>query len=86
MRLSSAVLGNPGDGRSGMVFRAVVHVMEAAIKKCRSAAGFCKLLAALSRGTNRDFISARTCQDRRKLFVPAVASREILGVPYINRP
>ena len=27
------VLGNPGDGRSGIVFRAVVHFMEAASKK-----------------------------------------------------
>ena len=26
---------------------------------------------------------ARTCQDRRKLFVPVVAGREVLGVPYI---
>ena len=42
------VLDNPGDGRSGMVFHAVVHLMEAASKKCLSAAGFCKLLAALS--------------------------------------
>ena len=34
MRSNSAVLGNPGDGRSGMVFCAVVHFMEAASKKC----------------------------------------------------
>ena len=33
MRSSSEVLGNPCDGRSGMVFRAVVHFMEAASKK-----------------------------------------------------
>ena len=37
-----------GDGRSGVVHRAVVHFMEAASKKCWSAAGLCKLLAALS--------------------------------------
>ena len=86
MRSSSAVLGNPGDGRSGMKFHAVVHFMEAASKKCLSAAGFCKLLATLSRRTNRGLTSARTCQDRRKLFVPAVAGREMLGVPYIDRP
>ena len=60
--------------------------MEAACKKCWSAACFCKLLATLSRGTNRGLTPARTCQDRRKLFVPAVAGREMLGVPYINRP
>ena len=60
--------------------------MEAASKKCLSAAGFCKLLATLSRGTNRGLTPARTCQDRRKLFVPAVAGREMLGVPYIDRP
>ena len=60
--------------------------MEAACKKCWSAAGFCKLLATLSRGTNRGLTPARTCQDRRKLFVPAVAGREMLGVPYTNRP
>ena len=72
MRSSSAVLGNPGDGRSGMVFRAVVHFM--------------KLLAALSRGTNIGLTPTRTCQDRRTLFVPAGAGREMLGVPYINRP
>ena len=86
MRSSSAVLGNPGDGRSGMEFHAVVHFMKAACKKCRSAAGFCKLLATLSRGTNRGLTPVRTCQDRRKLFVPAVAGREMLGVPYTNRP
>ena len=39
----------------------------------------------LSRGANRVLTPAR-CQDRRKLFVPAVAGREMLGVPYINRP
>ena len=33
MRSSCAVLGNLGDGRSGMEFRAVVHFMEAASKK-----------------------------------------------------
>ena len=59
--------------------------MEAASKKCRSAAGCCKLLEALSRGTNRGVTPARTCQDRRKLFVPAVAGQEMLGVPYNNR-
>ena len=32
MRSSSAVFGNPGDSRSGMVFRAVVRFMEAASK------------------------------------------------------
>ena len=32
MRSSSAVLGNPGDDRSGILFRAVVHFMEAASK------------------------------------------------------
>ena len=85
MRSSSTVLGNPGDGRSGMEFRAVVHFMEAASKKCRSTAGFCKLLATLSRRTNRGLTPARTCQDRRKLFVPVVAGRDMLGVPYINR-
>ena len=35
---------------------------------------------------NRGLTPASTCQDRRKLFVPAVAGREMLGVPYINRP
>ena len=85
MRSSSAVLGNPGDGRSGIMFRAVVHFMEAASKNFWSTAGFCKLLATLSRGTNRALTPARTCQDRRKLFVPAVAGREMLGVPYTNR-
>ena len=34
MRSSSAVLGNPGDSRSGVEFRAVVHFMEAASKMC----------------------------------------------------
>ena len=86
MRSSSAVLGNPGDDRSCMLFRAVVHFMEAASKKCWSAAGFCKLLAALFLGTNRGLTPARTCKDRRKLFVPAVGGREMLGVPYNNRP
>ena len=86
MRSSSAVLGNPGDGQSSMEFRAVVHFMEAASKKCWSAAGFCKLLATLSRETNRGLQPARTGKDRRKLFIPAVAGREMLGVPYINRP
>ena len=85
MRSSSAVLSNPGDSRSGMEFRAVVHFMEAACQKC-CAAGFCKLLATLSRGTNRGLTPARTCQDRRKLVVPAVVGREMLGVPYTNRP
>ena len=90
MSSSSAVLGNPGDGWSGMEFRAVVHFMEAASKNCWSATGFCKLLAtlslSLSLGTNRGLTPARTYQDRRKLFVPAVAGRETLGVPNINRP
>ena len=48
-RSISPVLGNPGNGRSGMEFHAVVDVMEAASKKCWSAAGLCKLLATLSR-------------------------------------
>ena len=60
--------------------------MEAASKMFWSTAGFCKLLATLSRGTNRGLTPARTCQDRRKLFVPAVAGRDMLGVPYTNRP
>ena len=34
MRSSSAVLGNPSDCRSGMVFRAIVHFMNTASKKC----------------------------------------------------
>ena len=37
------------------------------------------LLATLSRGTNRGLTPAKTCQDRRKLFVPAVAGRYMLG-------
>ena len=69
-----------------MVFRAIVHFMEAASKKCSSAAGICKLLADLSRGANRGITPSRTCQDWRKLFVHAVAGREMLEVPYINRP
>ena len=69
MRSSSAVLGNQGVGPSDMVIRAVVHFMEPASKKCWSAAGFCKLLAALSRGTNRGLTPARACQYNRKLFV-----------------
>jgi len=68
---------------SSYPIRAVVHFMEAASK---STAGFCNLLAALSRGTNRGLTPARTYQDRGELFVPAVAGREMLGVPYINRP
>ena len=56
---------------------------EAASKECT--AGFCKLLAAPSRGTHRGITPARTCQDRRKLFVPALVGREMLGLPYINR-
>ena len=50
MRSNSAVIGKARNGRSGMVIRAVVHFMEAASKKCWSAAGFCKLLVALSLG------------------------------------
>jgi len=69
-----------------MEFHVVVHFMEAACKKCWSAAGFCKLLATLSRWTNRGLTPARTCQDRRKLFVPALACREMLGVPYTSLP
>ena len=49
-----------------------VHIMEAV-----SAAGFCKLLAALSRRANRGVTPTRICQDGRKLFVPVVAGREI---------
>ena len=41
---------------------------------------------SLSRGANRDLTPARTCEDRRKIVFPAVAGREMLGVPYINRP
>ena len=78
MRPSSAVLGIPGDGRSGMIFRAIVHFMEVASNKSQSAAEICKLLAALSRGANIGFTPARTCQDGRKLFSTAVAGREML--------
>ena len=35
---------------------------------------------------NRGLTPARTCQDRPKLFVAAVAGRDVLGVSYINRP
>ena len=49
MRSSSAVLGNPGDGRSGMVIRAVVHFMEAAAKIVEVLLAF----ESYSRGTNR---------------------------------
>ena len=52
MRSSSAILGNPGDGRSGMEFCAVVHFMEAASKRCSSAAGFCELLPNTLSGNN----------------------------------
>ena len=38
-----------------------------------------------ARGANRGLTPARTCEDRRKLFVPAVAGRKMLGVPYIKR-
>ena len=91
MMSSSAVLGNPGDGRSGMVFHAVVHFMEAAGKKVLKCHWLLQVTSdtlslSLSRGTNRGLTPASTCQDRRKLFVPAVAGREMLGVPYINRP
>ena len=54
--------------------------MESASKMCSRAVGFFKLLAALSRGANRVLTPARTCRDMRKLFVPAVAGREMLGV------
>ena len=36
MRSSREVLGNPGDDQSGMVFRAVVHFMEAASMEAAS--------------------------------------------------
>ena len=42
MESNRAVLGIPGDGRSGMSICIVVHVMKAAC--------FCGLLAALFRG------------------------------------
>ena len=73
MRSSSPVIGNPRIGRSDMMIRAVVHFMEAASKKLWRAAGFSKLLVALSRGTNRNLTLARICEDRRNLCVPAVA-------------
>ena len=40
MRSSSAVLSNPGDGPSSMVFRAVVHFMEAVSKSDEVPLGF----------------------------------------------
>ena len=85
MRSNSAVFGNPGDGRSGMEFRAAVHFMETASKVL-----MCRWLLqvtsdTLSGNKQRSHTGKRTCQDRRKLFVPAVAGREMLGVPYINR-
>ena len=86
MRSSSAVLGNPGDGRSGMVIRAVVQFMEAASKFLEVPWLLQVTSGSLSLGANRGLTPARTCQDRRKLFVPTVAGRGMLGVPYINRP
>ena len=83
----SAVLGNPGDSRSGMVFVQLYISWKLLAKSVEVPLAFAsKLLATLSRGTNRGLTPARTCQDRRKLFVPAVAGRDMLGVPYTNRP
>ena len=49
---------------------ASIHFMEAASKKCWSAAGFCKLLATLSREANIGLTPARTCRDKRKTICP----------------
>jgi hypothetical protein len=59
---------------------------ENCLQMCWSAAGFCKLLAALSQGANRGITLARTCQDRRKTICPYSGWSEMLGEPCINRP
>ena len=58
------------------------------LTQCWSAAGFCKLPTALYLSLwekNGNIIPARTCQDRRKIFVPALAGRDMQEISYINR-
>ena len=60
--------------------------MEAASKSVEVPLALEVTSGSLSRGANKYLTPARTCEDRRNLFDPAVAGRELLGVPYLNRP
>ena len=53
---------------------------------CIARSGNAILQSITSSGAYRGLTPARTCQERRKLFVPAVAGREMFGVPYTNGP
>ena len=56
MESNRAVLGNPGDNRSGMSICIVVHAMKDA---CKYVACFCRLATALSRVSNSSFTLAK---------------------------
>ena len=81
MRSSSAVLGNPATADQVWSFVQLYISWMLLAKSVEVPLPISKLLLANIRLT-----PARTCQDRRKLFVPAVAGGEMLGVSYTNRP
>ena len=60
--------------------------MKVACKYVEVLLAFCRLPAALSRGFNSSFTSARMYPDRCKPLVPAVVGQVTLGVPFIKRP
>ena len=82
MESNRAVLGIPGDGRSGISICIVVHVMKAVCKYVEMLLVF----AGYKQHSLEGFTSARMYPDRCRPLVPAVVGQVMLGVPFIKRP
>ena len=87
MESNRAVLGIPGDGRSGMSICIVVHVMKAACKYVEVLLAFAGYQQHSLGGLTVVLLtSARMYPDRCRPLVPAVVGQVMLGVPFIKRP
>ena len=79
----SSIEGSPAGLRT---FMFVPKKNEGCLQVCCSAACFCRLPAALSRGFNSSFTSARMYPNRCRPLVLAVVGQVMLGVPFFKCP
>ena len=78
-----AVIGNPGDGRSGICI--VAHVIKAACKYVEVLLAFAGY-QPYSLDSNGSFTSARIYPARCRLLVYAMVGQVMLGVQFTKHP
>ena len=86
MESNRAVLGIPGESRSGMSVCIVVHVMKAVCKYVEVLLAFAGYLQHSLGGLTVVLHRPRMYPDRCRPLVPAVVGQVMLGVPFIKLP